>query len=907
MKYIYKFLLFFLLISFTCLSLIAGTTGKITGTVVDAETGEPLPGTNIILEGTTIGAATDINGSFFILNVPPGKYNVVVSMIGYKSQRMEDVLVQVDLTTTLNFELSTEVIDLGESITVIAERPPVQVDLTSSEARISSDNIKVMPVTEMRDILELQSGITVDAGGGLHIRGGRSSEIAYWIDGVPVTDVYDGNQSVIVENSSIQELQVVSGTFNAEYGNAMSGIINIVTKEGSRNFTGFISTYGGDYFSNRDKLFRGINEINPLSERDLQASLSGPIPLLENYANFYLSARYNYTDGWLYGINHFNMYGDTLSGDKYTPMNWREKITTHGKLTIRPMSRLKLHINFMTSNEDYADFDHGLQYVPEANIEKHNQGRNLSIGLTHTLSNRTFYEFNYSQFYKYFWMRKFEDENDPRYIDPYYWVHIERVNPWYWFTDHAINTTRFWRRTDTQVAKFDFTSQITDANMIKFGIEGKLHKLELDDYSIIDDPYAKDTVFTPYFPSKTEASRRYYLEQPREFSTYLQDKIEFKSVIVNIGIRWDYFDANSKVPANPKEPNIYNPIDPLLDSLSLEEREEFWWKEAEPKSQISPRLGIAYPITDRGVIHFSFGHFFQIPSFNLLYDNPGYKIPETSGVFGVFRNPDLKPQKTVMYEIGLKQELIRGLTIDLTSFYRDVRDWVSTGTQIDLGGGVSYVIFENKDYSNVRGVVLSIEKRYSNYNWFNIYYTYQVAEGSNSYPSEAFQAIEQKREPRKYIIPLDWDQSHSLNFSTFIGTENWGTTLIGRYGSGYPYTPEVTVASRMGRNLKTGLETNSRRKPATYEFDIKLFRKFSLGGLELTAFLNIYNFLDTENQINVWGNTGRADKNLDEPDTPEQISWYESAYRINTINEYFTHPEWYSAPRKIHFGFDISW
>jgi len=890
----------------------AGTTGKITGKVVDANTGEPLPGANIVLKETTIGAATDINGTFLILNVPPGRYSLEVSMIGYSKQLMPDVFVQIDLTTRLDFSLETEVIK-GESVTVVAKRPAVQRDLTSSESRISSEDISVMPVTEMRDILELQSGVTMDAGGGIHIRGGRTSEVAYWIDGVPITDVYDGGQSVGIENDAIQELQVISGTFNAEYGNAMSGIVNIVTKEGATKFGGSISAYSGDYLSRDKKLFPNIDKINPFSERNIQFNLNGPVPFLTGLVSFYTTARYNYTDGWLYGQSYFDMYGDTLNNVEYVPMNWRNKLTTQSKLSFTPFPKLKIRLSYMTSDENYEDFDHGLQYVPNANIERHNQGRNYTLGITHTLSEKTFYEVNISSYYKTYWHRLYEDENDPRYIDPYYWEHVQRVNPDFWFTDHSINTSRFNRRTDTKIAKVDVTSQITDLHLLKFGLEGKIYKLKLDGYSIIDDPILKDTIFTSYIPRKEisgkkfgEFGRGYYLHKPEEFSTYIQDKIEFQNVIINLGLRWDYFDANTQVPANPNEPYIDNPRDPILDSLTLEEREEFWWKETKPKSQISPRLGVAYPITDKGVIHFSFGHFFQVPQFELLYTNPGYKIPETSGLFGIYLNPDMKPQKTVMYELGLRQEIVKDLTVDLTSFYRDVRDWVSTGVPIDLGGGASYITYTNKDYSNVRGIVLSLEKKYSQYYLFNLYYTYQVAEGSNSDPGDEFGAIHANREPRRYIIPLAWDQTHTINGSIYIGTQKGGATLIGRYGSAYPYTPYITVASRMGRNVSTELEENSRRKPMTYNFDLKIFGNINIGRSKITLFVDIYNLLDIRNELNVWGNTGRANKNLDEPSTPEEIAQYESSNRINTIHQYFTHQEWYSAPRKVQFGFNIS-
>jgi len=891
----------------------SGTTGKITGVVKDKGTGEPLIGANVVLKGTSMGAATNLDGEFLILNVTPGSYDLEISMIGYQKQIITDVRVQIDLTSRVSIELSSTVLEAGETITVIAERPVIQKDKTSSEARVSSEEIGALPVTEMRDLLEMQSGVTVDAGGGIHIRGGRSSEVAYWVDGVPVTDAFDGSQSITVENESIQELQVISGTYNAEYGNAMSGIVNIVTKEGAPEYHGSLAAYLGDYISGDTKLYRNIDDINPFHERNLQLNLEGPFPIFRDKLSFYASVRKTYTDGWLYGISYFDMYGDTLSKVNDVPMNWRDRFTTNFKITFKPFSKMKIRFSYLTSEEIYENFNHDLQYVPESNVENYDIGRNVTLGLTHTLSQRSFYELKVSSFFSYYHSWMFEDENDPRYIDPYYWEHQERVNPYYWFTDYYVNTNRYEQFTNTNIVKFDFTSQINDLNLIKLGFEAKQITEGIDSYTITDDLSSTDSVFTPYVPQKNIDGKQFgdfyrYSNkvEPEEYSIYFQDKLEFQSVIINFGLRWDYFDANGYIPADPTEPYIDNPRDPSLDSLTLEEKKAFWWKKTTPKQQLSPRLGIAYPITDKGVIHFSFGHFFQIPAYSLLFANPGYKIPETSGTYGIYGNPDMRPQKTVMYELGLNQEILQGLTIDLTAFYRDVRDWVSTGVAIDIGGGTQYITYENKDYSNVRGVVISINQKQINNYWFNLSYTYQIAEGSNSDPGDAFGALSANREPRKYIIPLNWDQRHTLNSAVGYNIKNWGISLNSRLGSGYPYTPTVTSASRQGANVSVQPETNSRRISPTYEFDLKFQRTMKILRMDLILYMDIYNLFDTRNEIYVWSSTGRSDSSIEELQADETSRAYLANQRINTVEEYFKHAEWYYAPRKVNIGIKIS-
>ena len=219
-----------------------GSTGKITGVVKDKKTGDPIVGANVRLEGTTLGSSTDFDGKYFMLNVPPNEYSLVVTMIGYTSYKITGVRVKGDLTTSIDVDISEAVLQLGQEVEVVAERPLVQKDLTAKTAIVSGEDIVAMPVTEVDQVVNIQAGF-VDGS----LRGGRSGEVAYWIDGVPVTDAYDGSQIVQVNKNLIQELQVISGAFNAEYGQAMSGIVNITSKEGSSKFSGGLGIYGGDY------------------------------------------------------------------------------------------------------------------------------------------------------------------------------------------------------------------------------------------------------------------------------------------------------------------------------------------------------------------------------------------------------------------------------------------------------------------------------------------------------------------------------------------------------------------------------------------------------------------------------------------------------------------------------------
>ncbi|MEJ2053293.1 MAG: TonB-dependent receptor, partial [Calditrichaceae bacterium] len=178
--------------------LFAGTVGKISGFVTDKESGEPLAGVNVFIENTRLGASTDLEGEYFIINIPPGTYSVTASIIGYQKVTVTDVRVSPDRTTKVQFSLTTEIM-AGETITVVADRPLIQRDVTFTETVTSADEIEKMPVTTVSEVMSINAGFIVqgyttdpdgnsDGTESIHVRGGRSNEIVYMIDGFYVKD-----------------------------------------------------------------------------------------------------------------------------------------------------------------------------------------------------------------------------------------------------------------------------------------------------------------------------------------------------------------------------------------------------------------------------------------------------------------------------------------------------------------------------------------------------------------------------------------------------------------------------------------------------------------------------------------------------------------------------------------------
>ena len=288
-----RLMLIFALLSF----LLPGTSGKIRGVVYDLVSNEPLVGCNIMVAGTSLGTATDINGQFFLMDIHPGSYTLSASMIGYSDYVINDIQVNIDLTTKIDFPMIVSAIE-GEVVTVDAKKDLINKNLTSTTAIIRSEDIEKLPVSEISEAMNLQAGFVNG-----HLRGGRRGEIAYWVDGIPVTDRYDGDTVVDINKDMVQEMQLMSGAFNAEYGQAMSGIINITTKEGNDDFGGSLNIYSGDFLSSKNNIFMNLDSFNPTTTKNIALSLHGKI-LPKLY--YYLNVRSIYYQGPYEGHRIYN-------------------------------------------------------------------------------------------------------------------------------------------------------------------------------------------------------------------------------------------------------------------------------------------------------------------------------------------------------------------------------------------------------------------------------------------------------------------------------------------------------------------------------------------------------------------------------------------------------------------------
>ncbi len=915
-----KVLLLLVALSFGGAAL-AGTTGKIAGRVLDAESGAPLPYANVILVGQNQGAATDDEGRFFILNVRPGTYTVRADYVGYSSRTVTGVRVTIDHTSRLRLELSPQVIELEDGgAVVVADRVLFQKDLTASQAVVGRDDIDDTPATELGDLLELQAGITTDAGGGIHFRGGRSGEVAFMVDGVSFTDVFTGGQSVAVENASIEEVQVLSGAFNAEYGQAMSGVVNIVTKEGASEWNGSLSGYGGDFLSTHDDLFWGIDDLAPDAIRDLQATLSGP--LVAGKLSLFASARATGSDGYLYGRRVFNYYDVAdftpleesdwrmlPTGDSsFVAMNGYRKYSGQAKLTYRPSTRLTCRYNVLLENSKNDNFDSYFRYNPDGTPSYRKTGQSHTLTATWTVDSagRSFVDLGFSWFDNHQESWVFEDRNDPRYYFTDYLTHIPPYG--YSFATGGVAPNWWEQQTQTRVLKGAFTSQVNNENLVKAGLEWRAHDLDTYNQTVfqgrVGDPLIEQ-----------------FKVSPSDFSAYLQDKLEVADLVLNIGLRLDRFAPNAVIPFDPRDPNVESPLRSFFDHSSgriygfddqgapvyqdsvytipwddpgaTEWRRPYMYKPATVKYQVSPRIGLSYPITDTGGIHVSYGHFFQMPTLSTIYSNPQWRMGDGVGITALMGNPDIDAQKTVQYEIGIQQQIGESGRLTTDFFFRDFRNLLASDRIVETySAGKKYTQYNNRDQGNARGIALSYSEDRAGYFW-SVDYTFQIAEGVASDPATAFRRLSSGLEPLPQLVPLNWDRRHNLNLRGGLNREHWGGSILANIWSPTPYTPSEVHPGAVVENIG--------RIPAFYNVDLQAHYNWLVRSRKVEFFLRIFNLLDRENELFVYSDTGRATESLAEIRARELSTEY-----VNSVDAFFDNPSLFSSPRQVQVGFNLN-
>ena len=893
--------------------------GKIAGNVRDAETREALIGVSIAVDGTTRGTITDVDGNYVLLNMRPGKHTLIFSYLGYTQQRITDVTVTSGQTTRIDVNLAGTVIQ-GEEVIVQAERPLVQKDLTASKKTVIAEEIDALPVESLFGVLATQAGVTTGASGELHVRGGRSNEISYLVDGLAVSNPFNTNGiATRVAIDAIEEMTVISGAFNAEYGKAMSAIVNLVTKEGGPQYDGSVSVYGGDFVTADEDLFflpRGAD----LNSMTLEGSLSGPLPVGRRM-RFMVSGRYDQNQGHLFGIRqhlpsdsanfngpdwYYEIHGEpwwayldstvtltdgTVVGGEGLPlpaekvaMSPGERMNVLSKISLRPSRNTQLEYSYLIDNSRRKGFSFGYRFNPDGTATQRRRNQNHSLHWTHTLSDQAFYTVKLSWALSRYSNYVYEDPLDPRYVKDIGGIGGGNVTgfPGNNFLFGGNQKGHIYEDSGSLRAKADYTHQIGITHEIKTGFEIQRHSLSRQNFVVLYDgnQYLEPTVA----PVDNPSHDRYDNQQVMEISAYVQDKLEFDNFIINAGLRFERFDPNGRY-----IPDLFDP------NADLES--------AEVKNMVLPRLGVSFPITERGIIHFSYGHFAQMPSLRNLYVNPEFEFPKGSAP--TFGNTNLRPERTVQYEMGLQQQIGDLLAIHLTGYFKNIRDYMALQLirYSTIAGEDLYNIYLNKAYANVTGLTVALTKRRSRTGLLSatVDYTFQIAEGSDDDANRFFFNRLSGRENELEVVPLPFDQRHVLSSTVTVARAgNWSISFNGQFATGYPYSPLI-----LDQNVD--LPTRSGRKPSKLKLDLHAYKEFTIRNLRLRAFTKVFNLLDRRNENFVFNDTGRATYSLS-AQRNLHASW-ESRYGmpgIHTLQEYDTRPHWFTSPRHIKVGVTLS-
>lgn len=915
--------------------LLSQTTGKISGRVIDKKTGHPLTGAQVMITGKWIdnkeveldeimGTVTDNEGDFFIINVSPGQYTVLVQMMGYSTMKFTEVSVSVNRTVSLSTELQPTVI-AGEEVIVTARVVEIKKDQTSSIRNVSSKDIKNLPVESLDQVVAMQPGIVAG-----HFRGGRSDEVSYMIDGIQVDESFgQTGRTVSVNPEVVSEVEVITGAFNAEYGRAMSGIVNMVTRDGGEVFKGSASYELGGYITDHNNIFIGLKDFDITKKSDLNFSLSGP--LLNDRIGFILNGRFQDNKGHLYGIHRFNVddysnflgdpstvFSDHYGTGKYVNMEWGKNYSLFSKLTFKTTSSIKTSLIYNINDGEGQGYDHYYKYNPNGRATGYNSSKMIALQINHMIGKRAFYDIKLSHVGNYSGDYVFEDPYDSRYVHDMYSQGGDGCG----FSTGGQQKHHSELKLEDINAKFDFNWQINKNHNVKTGIAYIGHTLDNSSKEIrneyIGTEFEMMTVrdsltnkmsypyYSPVTMPDTSVYSDIYIQKPYEYSAYIQDKMEFNEMVINIGLRYDYFNPNTAYPSQLRNPanQLYFPLtdtngavlvdDDGNDIMDPERMSSY--PMAKVKHQISPRIGLSYKLGSSALLRFCYGHFFQMPALYALYQNNSHLIGPTdySTTNG---NPNINAQKTIQYEVGLWQELMPGMELDVAVYYRDIYDLLSAKV-ITTYNQIKYGLYSNKDYGNVRG----LEVKYNlNYEPFiaSINYTFQYTKGNADSPTFTFSRAGSNIDPVNRMIPMSWDQRHTLNISVGYYQPKYGTNLTVFYDSGTPYTWTPIAENPLSR---VNLYPNNDVKPTLISVDLNAYYNvFNYRGVQGRLTLLVYNLLDRLNEVAVYGSTGRAYTTVARE---SEINSHQSDF--NDYWDAIHNPAMYSAPRMFKIGFEVS-
>ncbi len=1032
----FKTLFFFFLVLSSQIAF-AGN-GKITGRIIDSETKEPLPGVNILViqkilsDGKVvpmdqvIGAATDIDGYYFILNVSPGTYNLKASLVGYAPVLQTEIKVDLDRTIEINFELSTSAIEV-EEVVVVAKKELVKKDVSGTQEVIASVRLEQTPVLRVDEFIGKLKGIELvsgEQGSGLSVRGGAIRETDVRLDGISLQDPRSDNSYLSFNSTTMSEIQVLTSGFDAKYGGIRSGLLNVITKEGSRSrYTVSLQTnvapsgqrryFGNDPWSDDSwiyrvyageyawtgvpvgdslvpvefKDFKGWKKTRTRELKDLdslqrlevwkaqhpqygyqekpdyyfEGSITGPLP-----GDFIpVFGKYAEITTFLLGFKYENTQFAFPLGPRDNYVDWNAQL----KLTSQLSKSMKLSINGMyakinslsggsTTNYGGALVDNSSSFsflnnsessvVQQARLINGNNIAQLFnksrlqffdqqyiIGgakFTHTLNASTFYTIDFQI--------GLTDQNlqpfalDTTNLNNYFFItdtagHVQKFNlPQFGspnaatnFLDDAIGifrTSGGLQRIDSSYSrvyqlKGDITSQVNRNNQVEAGFSVKMQDLFV---------YAGtwNQSFLAYSPDTWQ----YYDATPLEIGLYAQDKLEFEGMILNVGLRLDYFDPLKKgyqvgFPSDPSYTALWNEIYNNLpgDYMSYERWVEFrsllenppGWPQTEDNVQVylSPRLGVSFPLTETSKLYFNYGHFYQRPPISMLYNT--YVGISSVGV----PTPGLKMGRTVQYEFGYEHLIMDDFIFNTTAYYKDITNEPLSRVYHNYYEDNIVIQYTPDRYRDIRGIELRLEKPIGRFISFNAMYDYMIVSSGQTGLSDVYEnLIISKDGIKRSAAVITTDPRPRANINLNLHTpSDFGPELLGINWLSDIYANFFFEWQDGGRFL---LNPEAQIKDWNYvdvvnywNIDFRASKAFNFGFGSIEFILTVKNltnnkWLNTSNMTTSEYNNYKS--SLKTPDKGGDDLWGE--YKKDYIKVGWNDASLFVNPRRVLFGVRVN-
>lgn len=800
----------------------ATATGTLTGVIRNAD-GGPEPWVTVMVPGTVpqLGAQSDAAGVYTIKGVPEGTWRLSFQKLGFDTGYVEAVRVAANAVAHQDFTVKEQVVKEMEEIKVIGVGQRINLTGTDTRHPIFGKDSEHLPVEGVEGALALKPGVVIQAGQ-IHFRGVRADEIQYQIDGVPVTDRATG-ANVEIATNSVYQTDALLGGFDAEYGNAQGGIVNISTQEGGTRFAGNV-TYSTDDFGAPDKTYDNFDR--------LEASFGGPSGV--RGLTWFLSMQGTFQDGYLktseqrprHTLLDFIRVGPRQENDikfqsklAWTPAPGRK--LTFETLRNRTDKDLYSHVfsrtgwvqtrtdtlratgEILTRYGNFSATPLDSTYVPY-NAAAHVPDQTSSFGQiklvwTHALSKGTNYSVRLSR-------HAYDFESSLPGRQP--WDYTARY-PDQWRDAINNQASRFFA-TNGDYPEFTQRSSVTWTLKSDWTHQAGRHRLK----SGAELAYNNLRQLSLRFPlqvgtdGRPGGNRSDYRYQNPEGSFYLQDQWDHEGMVVNAGGRLDLFSVGSQFLAT--------------------EVEQRW------RRQFSPRLGIAYPISDRDVFSFHYGRFSQTPSRQYIFENRGSAAP-------VRGNPNLQNENTMSYQAALQHMFTPDVFGQFSVYFKDIFGLMSID-QSSAGDNPQLIsTWINRDYASARGFELSLEKRFTHNFSGELSYGYGYATGVASDPNQ------QRNTALLYLPiaeqPLDWDQRHTVSAQALLSQpDEWLMNVVWTYGSGFPFTP-----SRRDERKQDPKATNAGRLPSATNLSVQAEKHYRVWGQDVKFFVRANNLLDATN------------------------------------------------------------